>query len=302
MTSYRGRFAPSPTGPLHFGSLVTALGSWLEARSRNGQWLVRMEDLDAPRTVPGAASDMLRTLELFGLHWDGEVVYQSARTDLYVHAFERLRHAGMAFPCACTRREIADSTLVTGAEPVYPGTCRHGLPPGKKARAWRMLAGKACIAFHDAVQGQCLQDLAREVGDYVIRRADGPFAYQLAVVVDDDDQGISHVVRGADLLQSTPRQIYLQRRLGMSTPAYAHLPVAVNQSGEKLSKQTLAPRLSSELIGTSLHAALEFLGQDPPAGMRREDPARLLVWARDHWSIDRVPRCRQKQAPDEYCA
>lgn len=297
-----GRFAPSPTGPLHFGSLVAALGSWLDARSRAGKWLVRIEDIDVPRTRPGAETAILKALESLGLWWDGEVIRQSTRTARYTAAFEQLRASGRLFPCACTRREIADSALTAGgaATPVYPGTCRSGLAPGRRPRAWRFRVGHAVTGFDDAVQGNCLQNIGSEVGDFIVRRADGPFAYQLAVVVDDAEQGVTSVVRGADLLDSTPRQILLQQALGLPTPAYAHLPVAVNASGEKLSKQTLAPALAIADQGTLVSAlwhALRFLGQEPPADHPAGSPSELLEWALQHWSLARVPKVRSLQAP-----
>ncbi|MFO7190526.1 MAG: tRNA glutamyl-Q(34) synthetase GluQRS, partial [Pseudomonadota bacterium] len=200
MSAYRGRFAPSPTGPLHFGSLVAAVASFVDARAQGGSWLVRMEDLDPPRVVPGAADDILRTLEAFGLHWDETVVYQSARHAAYEAALQRLEARGAIFPCACTRKEIADSALGPDGTPIYPGTCRNGLPPGKTGRAIRVRVDDAVIRFVDRLQGEVVQELARSVGDFVVRRADGVYAYQLAVVVDDAWQGVTDVVRGADLL------------------------------------------------------------------------------------------------------
>src|SRR6195256_1309094 len=240
---YRGRFAPSPTGPLHFGSLVAAVGSYLETHWNRGKWLVRMEDLDRPREVRGASAAILRMLEAYGFEWDGQVVFQSRRDAAYGAALKRLEDVHAVFPCACTRREISDSTLTVASEPIYPGTCRKGLSPGRSARAMRVRVDNAVISFEDLLHGEVEQNLAREVGDFVVRRADGLFAYQLAVVVDDFEQGITDVVRGVDLLASTPRQILLQRLLGLLTPRYAHLPIVVNRSGEKLSKQTLAAPL-----------------------------------------------------------
>lgn len=290
---YRGRFAPSPTGPLHFGSLVAAVGSYLDALAHDGQWLLRMEDVDAPRTVPGAADDILRTLESFGFAWSGEVLWQSRRLEAYQAALDQLKAAGLAYPCACSRREIADSAhrqAIDGGM-VYPGTCRGGLPPGAIPRAWRLRVDAQRLAFSDAVQGEQVQCLENEVGDFVLLRADGQFAYQLAVVVDDAWQGVSHVVRGADLLDSTPRQIWLQQCLGVATPHYAHLPVATNAAGEKLSKQTLArPLIPGD--GAALWAALDFLGQDPPPALRAASLAELWAWAREHWRLAAVPRCR----------
>lgn len=289
---YVGRFAPSPTGPLHFGSLVAALGSCLEARARGGRWLLRIEDVDAPRTQPGAVDTILRQLEACAFAWDGEILFQSARTEAYHAALSRLRDAGWVFPCACTRREMADSTLARDGSRRYPGTCREGLPPGREARAWRLRTAPGLVRFEDAVQGLQEEDVWREVGDFVLLRADGLFAYQLAVVVDDAEQGVSHVVRGADLLDSTARQILLQRALGVATPDYAHLPVATNVAGEKLSKQTLAPAVDVAHPMPAMHAALRFLGQPVPDALARAGVMDLWEWARAHWSLDAVPRRR----------
>ncbi len=296
MERYRGRFAPSPTGPLHFGSLVAATGSFLEARTRGGAWLVRMEDLDPPRIVPGAASDILRTLQACGMEWDGEVVYQSARSDAYHSALHRLREKGLVYPCACSRREIADSAVAGVEGLVYPGTCRAGLPPGKAARALRIDTRGAAAAFDDALQGRIAHDLEKESGDFVLYRADDVYAYQLAVVVDDTEQGITDVVRGADLLASTPRQIYLQRLLGLATPRYIHLPVAVNENGEKLSKQTLAPPLDAARPVPALVQALHFLGQQPPTELERASLDEFWQWAVQNWRMKRVPSTRQLPA------
>lgn len=262
MTPYIGRFAPSPTGPLHKGSLVAALASYLDAKAHGGKWLVRIEDIDEARTVPGAAEAILECLAAFGMHWDGEVVWQSRRKALYEAAFARL--GSHAYACGCTRREIADSRIGVASDgaAVYPGTCRIGLAPGKTARAYRLRVpehASASISFEDRWMGRVTQNLAREVGDFVLKRADGFWAYQLAVVVDDADQGVTDVVRGADLLDSTPRQIYLQRLLGLSTPRYLHVPVVTNAAGEKLSKQTGALALDLMRPLEELIAAGRFL-------------------------------------------
>ena len=299
----RGRFAPSPTGPLHFGSLVTAVASYCEARAlrpgearpERGQWLLRIEDVDTPRTVAGAADALLSTLDALGFEWDGPVVCQSRRTDAYAAALGRLQATGAVFPCACTRKEIADSLLRPPSpadELVYPGTCRDGLPPGRCARATRVRAHSGSIEFHDRVQGRIVRDLARDIGDFVVRCADRLFAYQLAVVVDDADQSVTDGVRGADLLDSAPRQIFLQRLLGLHTPRYAHVPVAVNSSGEKLSKQTLAPAIDASRGAQELAAALAFLGQEPPADLGKTSVAETWNWALNHWTLERVPRMR----------
>jgi glutamyl-Q tRNA(Asp) synthetase len=256
-----GRFAPSPTGPLHFGSLVAAVASWLDARATGGRWRLRIEDLDRPRVRAGAADEILRTLDALGLAWDDEVLYQSRRQALYREALDRLR--AHTYWCGCSRREIADSSLglaVDGAR-IYPGTCRAGLAPGKKARALRVRTPDDEIRFVDRVQGPQRQALARDVGDFVLYRADGVFAYQLAVVVDDAAQDITDVVRGADLLDSTARQVHLQRLLGVPMLRYLHVPIALNAHGEKLSKQTGARPVDIRRPRDEIRAALRFLGQ-----------------------------------------
>lgn len=294
-----GRFAPSPTGPLHFGSLVAAVGSYLEARHQGGRWSLRIEDLDRPRCRDEFAEEMLRTLAAFGFAWDGEVVWQSRRGRAYGHALARLAALGQVYPCACTRRELADSLLAPDGAVVYPGTCRAGLPPGKTARARRLHVPSNRFAFIDEIQGEFSQNLATEVGDFVLQRADGIVAYQLAVVVDDDEEGISEVVRGADLLASTPRQILLQRLLGYQTPRYAHLPVAVNRSGEKLSKQTRALPIDPGRPLPTLLAVLRFLGQAPPSGLADASVEELWRWAIANWRLDKVPRVRTLPAPEQ---
>ena len=255
---YRGRFAPTPSGGLHFGSLVAALGSYLEARSQGGEWLVRMEDLDPPRNVPGAADRILRTLEHYGFRWDGPVLYPSRRVDAYRAALDTLQLDGQVYPCTCTRKAI-EAVARRGVDgPVYPGTCR-AVQAVKAPAAWRFRAPVGRVAFEDGDQGRVGCDLGSECGDFVLRRADEVYAYQLAVVVDDAAQGISHVVRGADLLTSTPRQIALQRALGLPTPVYRHLSVALDAHGEKLSKQTLASPIDDAAPLPALRLAAAFL-------------------------------------------
>ncbi len=287
-SQYRGRFAPSPTGPLHFGSLAAAVGSYLEAKKHNGTWLVRMEDLDTPRVVDGAADDILRTLECLGMHSDGTVLYQSQRTAAYKEALYELQRSGMAYPCACSRREIADSALHGVEGQVYPGTCRLGIPAGRQARAWRVRIDNSTIEFDDALQGHLTQHLENKIGDFVVLRADGLFAYQLAVVVDDAFQGITHIVRGADLLASTPRQIYLQHLLNFPMPAYMHLPVALNAQGEKLSKQTLASPVNTDNPVATLLRALTFLRQQPPASLAGGDLQTGWQWAIANWNAGKL--------------
>lgn len=258
---------------------------------------MRIEDVDTPRTVPGAAEGILATLERFGFEWDGEVLWQSRRTREYAAALERLKAEGHVFPCACSRREMAevpDSALTRDGSQRYPGTCRAGLLPGRAPRAWRVRA-EGNIRFEDAIQGLQEEELARDVGDYVVFRADGVFAYQLAVVVDDAEQGVTHIVRGADLLGSTARQIHLQDLLDFPRPAYAHLPVAVDAAGDKLSKQTLARAIDDIPPARALSAALAFLGQNPPAGLDGASLMEVWAWARTHWRMAEVPRERQSQ-------
>ena len=288
--SATGRFAPSPTGLLHLGSLVAAVGSWLFARAKAGRWLVRMEDLDTPRVVPGAADDILRTLERFGLTWDGEVFFQSRRTERYEEALRTLRMSGRVFPCGCTRADLArtasapaeDDASETGAVAIYPGTCRNGIRPGRPARAYRFRTAGCLISFEDILFGPVSEDVERKVGDFVVKRADGPYAYQLAVVVDDAAQGVTEVVRGADLLDSTARQIALQRALDTRTPAYAHLPLVLGPDGKKLGKRNGAlplETLDEARLRSALAFALRALGQEPAdtpeEAARRFDPSRI---------------------------
>ncbi|MGA9854184.1 MAG: tRNA glutamyl-Q(34) synthetase GluQRS [Gammaproteobacteria bacterium] len=283
-TSYRGRFAPSPTGPLHFGSLATALGSYLDARACGGVWLLRIEDLDPPREQPGAADAIMRVLETHGLHWDGPVLFQHTRMDAYQAAIEFLLDKNMTYSCACSRREIADSGLYGLEGPVYAGTCRNRPPSDKRSAGVRLkVPSDEIFSFNDEIQGVINQHLAKEIGDFIVRRTDGHFAYQLAVVLDDAFQGINHVVRGADLLISTPRQIYLQQLFGLPTPDYMHLPVAVDTQGAKISKQAQAEQLEGKSPSKTLYLALQFLGQSPPADLQSAAPQEVLSWAVGHW-------------------
>ncbi|MCW5297836.1 tRNA glutamyl-Q(34) synthetase GluQRS [Herbaspirillum lusitanum] len=264
---YIGRFAPSPSGPLHAGSLAAAMASYLDARAHGGRWLLRIEDIDETRTVDGAAHEIKTALHTLGMRWDGPVLVQSERKQRYLDACTRL--AGHVYPCGCTRKEIADSSLGTGADgaAIYPGTCRHGLAPGKQARTVRLRVPDTGeeneeISFMDRWLGRQRQHLATQAGDFVLKRADGFWAYQLAVVVDDAEQGVTHVVRGADLLGSTARQIYLQRLLGYPTPAYLHVPLVLHNDGEKLSKQNGAQALDLARPLEELQRAATFLGLD----------------------------------------
>lgn len=293
---YVGRFAPSPTGALHFGSLVAALGSWLDARAAHGRWLVRIEDLDRPREQAGAARQILSVLEACGLYWDAEVVVQSRRSELYRAALEHLRGHGATYPCGCTRGEIADTAPAVDGARVYPGTCRNGLAGGRSARVLRVRTAAEPVVFEDRLFGRLAQCVEREVGDFVLWRADGIFAYQLAVVVDDAAQGVTDVVRGADLIDSTARQIHLQRLLGLPQPRYLHLPVAANGAGEKLSKQTGAQPIDPARAGAEIARALAFLGHAPPAELAHAPPRDLLEWGVRNWSPARIPKARALKA------
>lgn len=282
---YRGRFAPSPTGSLHFGSLVAAVGSWLFARAARGAWIVRMEDLDREREVAGAAADILATLDAFGLASDEHVLFQSTRSDAYSAALARLEVAGHAYRCWCTRREL---------EPfggIHPDTCIAR--ESDRAPAWRVRVRDASIGFDDAIQGAVSQDLRREVGDFVVWRVEGGCAYQLAVVVDDAAQGINAIVRGADLLDSTPRQILLQRLLGFSQPTYAHLPLALGADGRKLSKHEAALAVDARNPLPALRTALEFLGQTVTP---ERNPAALLANAAHRFDAHAIPRATNQRS------
>ena len=292
---YRGRFAPSPSGPLHFGSLITALASYLDAKAQGGEWWVRIDDLDPLRVAPGASDAILRALEAYGLTWDGAVQYQRQRSEAYARALAELQRQGVVYACACSRREIADSSIGRPSAPIYPGTCRAGLAPGKVARALRVDTRGENVAFEDRLQGPVSLDLEREVGDFILQRADGLFTYQLAAVVDDAELGITDIVRGADLLDSTLRQLYLQYLLKLPLPRYLHLPVAVNALGEKLSKQTLAPPLDITHPQPVLVRALHFLNHSLPQALHGAATQEILAWAVQNWSITPIPAVRSKE-------
>lgn len=288
---YLGRFAPSPTGPLHFGSLIAALASYLDAKAHDGKWLVRIEDIDETRCNPSHTTDILRTLETFGLKWDGVIQTQTARKALYGATLEELRVRGVVYACACSRKEIADSAIAGLEGPVYPGTCRskgftdHG-------NAIRVRTSNEKISFTDLVQGKVEQRIESAIGDFIVKRRDGLFAYQLAVVADDAEQAITHVVRGADLLDSTARQIHLQRLLGHPTPEYLHIPVAVNELGQKLSKQTLATAVATATACDVLRVALSFLGQHTKNVQTASSVDEILDVATRNWDRGRIPRAR----------
>lgn len=294
--AYRGRFAPTPSGPLHFGSVVAALGSWLDARANAGEWHVRIDDLDPPRVQPGAADAILATLERLALLWDGPVVRQQARTAAYAEALDCIAKRAHVYPCACSRKNIAAAGL-TGLEgPRYPGTCRERRDVARAGHALRIDVRGLTIAFVDLLQGPVRQDLEASIGDYVLRRADGVHAYHLACAVDDAAGGFTHVVRGADLIDSTPRQIHLQGLLSEPSPLYLHLPVAVDAEGRKLSKQTRAEAVDPARPGQVLASALAFLGHSPPGDLADAPPRQLLDWGRAHWERDRIPPGRERPA------
>ncbi len=279
---YRGRFAPSPSGPLHFGSLVAAVGSYLAALTQGGEWYLRIEDLDPPREVAGAADDILRCLDAFGFAWHGKVVYQSQRHAAYHAALEQLQKSSLTFPCTCTRKVLSGSSI-------YSGNCRHRQGEIEQPSTTRLRVADKIIQFNDRLQGLQQQKIASEVGDFIIQRADGLFAYQLAVVVDDAEQGITEVIRGSDLLTVTARQIHLQQLLQLTTPEYGHLPIVVNQTGDKLSKQTFAEPLNIDNPAPQLWGALQFLGQAPPVALKGDSLSEVWCWAKANWRWCAIP-------------
>ena len=281
---YVGRFAPSPTGPLHFGSLVTALASYLDAKANDGKWLVRVEDLDPPREVTGSSTLILEQLQALGMDWDGEVLYQSTRLSAYERILEQLENRKVCFSCDCSRQRVSR------LEGIYDGRCRSRRLMSSSELAIRLKIRPGTIEFADGIQGDFSQNLENEVGDFILRRKDGLFAYQLAVVADDAEQEITHIVRGYDLLSSTPRQIYLQQLLGLPTPSYAHIPIIVNGLGQKLSKQHFAEPIDLKNAPSLLVSALQFLGMTPPPSLIGAAPATLMAWGTEHWDIQRVPK------------
>ncbi len=282
--TYRGRFAPSPTGELHLGTLLAAVGSYLQARTQNGEWRMRIEDVDTTRRVKGAADALLHALEGFGFEWDSEEAYQSQRTEHYQAALETLSQKHLIYPCTCSRKQLADEGLV------YAGHCQDRHLPINQEHAIRIRIENKTIGFNDHVIGEYQQQLASECGDFVIKRKDRLFAYQLAVVVDDAEQGINEVVRGVDLLDSTPRQIYLQQQLGYAQPEYLHLPLLVDKHGHKLGKSTGAAALDLKHPVASLHSTLKLLGQQPPEELASENLNTLWRWAIEHWNIESIPK------------
>ena len=281
---YVGRFAPSPTGPLHFGSLVAALASYLDAKAHDGKWLVRIEDLDPPREISGSSTRILEQSQIFAMNWDGEVMFQSARLSAYKRTLQQLERQGYCFHCDCSRKRVS---ALNG---VYDGFCRGRELASGSDVAIRVRTNPLLIQLTDRIQGDYTQNIEHEVGDFILQRKDGLLSYQLAVVVDDAAQGITHVVRGHDLLSSTPRQIYLQRLLGLAIPSYAHIPIIVNDLGQKLSKQHFAQAIDCANASSLLASALQSLGMKPPPSLNKTTPSFLLEWGVEHWDIQRVPK------------
>lgn len=278
--------------------MIAAIGSYCDARANNGAWHVRIDDIDAPRVTIGATDDILRTLAAFGLEWDSGIVFQSRNTHSHHAALHVLRNRASVFPCACSRKEISESGVPGIDGPIYTGACRNGLTARRRARSLRLrIDSHTQEVFTDLLQGPFTQKLDKEVGDFVVYRSDGVFSYHLACVVDDAQLGITHIVRGADLIHSTPRQIHLQRLLGLTTPVYLHLPVAINDAGDKLSKQRRAPKVNSERPGETIHDALNFLGQQPPAELKRMPARTAIEWAVQNWQRAKVPRSRAIAVP-----
>lgn len=283
---YIGRFAPSPSGPLHAGSVAVALASYLDAKAHQGLWLIRMEDLDTPRMVAGADKIILQQLQALGLIWDGDVLYQSTRSTAYESGFEALHRLGRVYPCGCTRREISDAVLdrlgvLPAGERPYPGTCQRGLPPGREPKSWRVRVDAGMTHFVDRWCGEQTQDVAKQVGDFVVRRADGLWAYQLAVVLDDHAQGVTHVVRGQDLLSSTARQRWLAQVLNLSSPTVMHIPLVTDNNGVKLSKQNGAAAVKTQDPLPVLQQAWVHLGFEP---LTVDTPSAFFTAAIDRWT------------------
>jgi len=278
---YRGRFAPTPSGPLHFGSIITALGSYLDAKSKKGTWLVRIDDIDQSRNKLGADKIILEQLEQLGLIWDEPIVYQSQRIDLYEIAFKKLEKLKCTFSCDCSRKEIKGI--------IYPGTCRNKIDTLNSNQSIRIKTNNIPISIFDRLQGYYSQSIDSEIGDFIIKRADGYFAYHLVAAVDDGEQNITHIVRGFDLLDSTPRQIFLQKKLKYKTPSYLHLPIAIDNKEKKISKADKRTKLVASNPRRSLVNALKFLGQSPPTGIIDSNTKTILDWAIDNWSIELLP-------------
>jgi glutamyl-Q tRNA(Asp) synthetase len=289
---YIGRFAPSPTGPLHFGSIYTALASFLQARSQQGKWLLRIDDLDTPRNSEGAADTILRTLESFGLHWDGSVYYQSDKLDDYNDILKELENHNLTYPCTCSRKELSYVHAKQSLPDIYPGICRNKQASAGSPHALRIKTDNCILSFQDDLQGLISYNLAEQHGDFILKRKDRIIAYQLAVVIDDHIQNITHVVRGSDLLDSTPKQIFLQQKLGLRTPGYMHVPIIVDGQGYKLSKQTFAQPVDLKSPDDTIFELLTLLKQNPPAKLQHAPSTELLSWAQNHWNPNPLKNLR----------
>jgi glutamyl-Q tRNA(Asp) synthetase len=286
---YTGRFAPSPTGPLHMGSLMTAVASYCQTKLHNGKWLLRIEDIDPPRELPGATQSIISTLDKLGFEWDGDILYQSERSELYRHAIEHLQQQELVYPCLCSRKKIAATGVATRFGVRYAGDCRNRRDSGGKAHSLRIKVPSKIIQIDDLIQPLRQQNLWEDTGDFIIKRADGQYAYQLAVVVDDADQQITEVVRGSDLLDSTARQIYLLHCLEYAVPDYAHIPVLVDQQGDKLSKQSYAAAIDVKTGSQALWKALWYLNQQPPADLRQDSIREIWQWSLRNWDLSKIP-------------
>jgi glutamyl-Q tRNA(Asp) synthetase len=296
LNPYVGRFAPSPTGPLHLGSLYTALASYLDARAHRGQWLLRIDDIDTPRNVPGAVNSILATLEAYGLHWDGPVYYESEHSADYEQALSELQRSGLLYPCTCSRKTLAE---LPGKHDIYPGLCRNRTSvPSGQPYALRIKSDGREIFFEDRLQGAIRQNLADEHGDFILKRKEGIFSYQLACVIDDHLQGITHAVRGYDLVDSTPKQIYLQQLLGLPTPSYLHVPIIIDSDGYKLSKQTLAEAVTMRNTAAVMFQLLELLKQKPSVGLREASCPEMLEWAMQNWDPEPLIKTHAIQPED----
>jgi glutamyl-Q tRNA(Asp) synthetase len=288
--SYRGRFAPSPTGPLHFGSLVAAMGSYLQAKYHNGEWLLRIDDIDPPREQKGAKNNILTTLEDFGFEWDSDVLYQNSKLNRYQEAVNDLLKQQRAYPCSCSKKSLIKQTGQTEGEIVYPGFCRNKKLEESPQHSIRLRCDNELIYFDDAIQGKQAINLENIKGDFVIQRRDRHFSYQLASGIDDAEQGITEVVRGADLLNCTPCQLHVQRMLNLPSPQYCHLPIALNEAGQKLSKQSHAKPITSKNSVLLLYEALKFLGQKPPIDIMKGSQQELWLWAKAHWQLNSISK------------
>lgn len=298
-TPYRGRFAPSPTGPLHFGSLIAATGSYLQAKSQNGEWLVRIDDIDPPREQAGAAESILKTLDQYGFEWDKEVLYQSTRSERYMDAINQLLKLNLAYPCTCSRKSILEKTGQNRGEVIYPGFCRNGATENNAQHAShsiRLNCQQQQQSFNDAIQGKQHFDFDKQLGDFILQRRDKLFSYQLASGIDDAEQGITEVIRGADLLTVTPSHLQVQKVLNLPSPRYAHLPVVINSAGQKLSKQNLARAISVKDTTVLLFNALKFLGQMPPNELLKASQEEIWNWAISNWQLNLVPSKLQMES------